>query len=213
MTSRFSNATLIPDSMGAAVMPYGSAVLDMTAATGRFVIDPTNEYKQKQLLKSWAPQSAQGVLENKLFTTKMGPDKNLYSSSTDGPNLGKGRVERTDADMAQRAWGFRDIRESKELAKNYSDSQISKSHSNIADGLLDKAKYSMLGDNMTPERMQSLVRRAAEHGESPDAFIGKLAQWSMDQKLTQKQQIMLQNAKRGFNGAFNIQQGQNGNQR
>ncbi len=208
MTSRFSNANILPDSVGQALMPYGSAVLDMAQSTGRFLLDPTNDFKQKQLVKSMAPQSAQGILENKMFTNKTADGKNLYINSTDGPNIGKGRVERTDSDMALRTWGFRDIRESKELAKNYSDSQISKAHSNIADNLVDKAKYSILGNNMTNERMQNLITQAANHGMAPDAFIGKLTAWSVDHQLTQKQQQTLHDAQAGYKGAFNIQQGQ-----
>lgn len=208
MTSRFSNANILPDSVGQAMMPYGSAVLDMTQSTGRFVLDPTNEFKQKQLIKSWAPQSAQGLLENHFFTNKTADGKNLYINSTDGPNLGKGRVERTEGDMNLRAWGFRDIRESKELAKNYSDSQIQKAHSNIADNMVEKAKYSILGNNMTNERMQGLIKQAADHGMSPDSFVGKLTQWSVDHQLTQSQQQMLRDAQKGYQGAFNIQQGQ-----
>lgn len=208
MTSRFSNANLIPDSLGKAIIPYGSAVLDMTDSTGRFLLDPTNGFKAKQFVKSVAPQSAQGLLENHFFTDKKADGKNLYINSTDGPNLGKGRVERTEGDMNLRAWGFRDIRESKELAKNYSDSQIQKAHSNIADNMVEKAKYSILGNNMTNERMQGLIKQAADHGMSPDSFVGKLTQWSVDHQLTQSQQQMLRDAQKGYQGAFNIQQGQ-----
>lgn len=206
MTTRFSSANVIPDSIPQALLPYGSAVWDMAENTGRFVLDPTSETKAKQAFKSLAPQSVQGLLENKLFTEKKADGKNLYVNATAGPNMGRGRVERSDSDMALRAFGFRNIGESKELAQNYANSQIEKGHSNIVDSLLTKAKYAAMDDSLNGMKLQKYIRDAAEHGESPDAFIGKLTQWSMDRQLTQKQQQLLRNAQKGFKGAFNLQE-------
>lgn len=207
MTSRFSNANLLPDSPAQAIMPYGSAVMDMAQQTGKWALDPTNDFKAKQMVKSLAPQSAQGLLENKFFTNKTLDGKNLYVNSTDGPNLGKGRVVRSDGDMALRSVGFRDIRESKELAGNYANSQIAQGHAKIADGILEDVKYAALGNKLTPMKLQMSLKQAAQHGEDPSAFMGKLTSWSMDRNLSQQQQQMLQNAQKGFSGAFNIQQG------
>lgn len=204
MTSRFSNANAIPDSIPAALMPYGSAVLDMAATTGRWVMDPTNMFKAKQMGKSFAPQSVQGILENQWFTEKSVNGKDLYVSPTLGPNMGKGRVERTESAKMKRNFGFRDINESKELAKNYSDSQIAKQHANIADRQLQKAKDAAMNDSLTEAKLQQLAQRASEHGMSPDKFVSQYTTWAMDRKLPQSQQMLLRNAKKGFTGAFNI---------
>lgn len=207
MTSRFSNANAIPDSIPAALMPYGSAVLDMAAATGRWAIDPTSEFKAKQMGKAWAPQSVQGVLENQWFTEKSATGKDLYVSPTVGPNMGKGRVERTESAKMKRNFGFRDMDESKELAKNYSDGQIAKQHANIADRQISKAKDAAMDDSLTEAKLQVLIKRAADHGMSPDAFMSQFVSWSTDRRLPQSQQILLRNAKKGYTGAFNIQNG------
>lgn len=207
MTTRFSNANLVPNSIPEALMPYGSAVLDMAQTTGRFAIDPTNEFKFKQAVKSIAPQSTQGLAENLMFTDKTKDGKNLYINSTDGPNLGKGRVIRTDDQMTKRAFGFRDVTESKELAKNYSDSQIEKANSNLVDKLLTKTKYDILGSKITDAELSDIIKKAAGYGEDPNAFVGKLTQWSMDRQLTQSQQQLLRNAQKGYKGAFNIKAG------
>lgn len=206
MTSRFSNANAIPNSIPEALMPYGSGVLDTIASTGRWALDPTNSFKFKQALKGMAPQASQGIMENKLFTEKQKDGSNLYINSTPGPNQGKGRVARSDSEMDLRTVGFRSVRESAELAKNYSDSQIAKQHSNIADGLVSKAKDAILGDTATAAMMRELSTKAAAHGMSPDKFTSELVNWSQDRHLTQKQQILLQNAGRGFKGVFNIKE-------
>lgn len=208
MTTRFSNANILPDNIGAAVMPYGSAMLDMAQATGRVMKDPTSPTKQKQFVKAMAPQSMQGLLENQLFTEKQPDGTNLYQNSTEGPNLGKGRVARSDKDMGLRSLGFRNVRESKELAGNYARTQIEKGNANVVDGLLTKAKYAAMDNTLSDAQLQTLINRAAALGEDPSAFVGKLASWGMDRKLTQKQQILLRNAQRGYSGAYNIQQGQ-----
>ncbi len=207
MTSRFSNANLIPDSPGAALMPYGSAVLDMVDSTGRWALDPTNAFKGKQMVKSLAPQSTQGLIENYMFSEKLENGNSLYTTPTDGFNMGKGRAERTPEDVKMRNWGFRNMRESKELAKNYSDSQIMKGHGNIAEKQITKAKYAALDDSLTAEKLQELIKNAADHGMSPDAFMSQFVTWSMDRKLTQKQQMLLRNANKGYSGAFNIREG------
>lgn len=207
MTTRFSNANLVPNSIPEALMPYGSAVLDMAQTTGRFALDPTNEFKFKQAVKSIAPQSTQGLAENLMFTDTTKDGKNLYINSTDGPNLGKGRVIRTDDQMTKRAFGFRDVTESKELAKNYSDSQIEKANSNLVDKLLTKTKYDILGSKITDTELSDIIKKAAGYGEDPNAFVGKLTQWSMDRQLTQSQQQLLRNAQKGYQGAFNIKAG------
>jgi hypothetical protein len=206
MTSRFSNANTIPDSIPAALMPYGSAIWDMAATTGRFVIDPTSVTKAKQMGKAFAPQSVQGVLENEWFTQKSANGKDLYINSTDGPNFGKGRIERTEGDQRMRAFGFRNLSESKELAQNYADGQIAKGHSNIADKQVNKAKYEAMDNTLTSERLQELTQEAAKHGMSPDAFMSQLVSWKMANKLPQKQQNLLRNANKGFTGAFNIKE-------
>lgn len=202
MSSRFSNANLIPDNMVDAMMPYGSAIWDMIASTGRLVMDPTSETKQKQALKSIAPQSTQGLLENALFTD----DNGLYVSSTDGPNFGKGRVRRTEEEQTKRGFGFRSIRESKELANNYANSQIEKANSNVVDRLLTKAKYAAMDDTLDAGTLQDLVSQAASLGEDPSTFVGKFITWGVDRQLSQKQQQLLRNAQRGFKGAYNMQQ-------
>lgn len=204
MTTRFSNANAIPDSIPAALMPYGSAVWDMAETSGRLVLDPFNTFKQKQAVKSWAPLSVQGALENSMFTEKSASGADLYINPADGFNMGKGRVERDEGDKALRNFGFRNMRESKELAKNYSDGQIAKSHKNLAEKLITKAKYDFLGDRMTEAKLQEYAQKATEHGMSPDAFMSQIVTWSMDRKLPQKQQILLRNANKGFTGAFNV---------
>lgn len=210
MTTRFSSANPIPDSVGAALVPYGKAVLDMADSTGRFVMDPFNEFKAKQAVKAWAPQSAAGLLENTLFTEKSANGKNLYVTPTDGPNVGKGRVERSDSDMTQRAFGFRDIRESKELQKNYSDNQLAKGRANLAEKVLQKAKYEILGTKMSDRELQQYLdkqaRRYAELGQDPNAFINQLVAWSVDRKIPQSTQIRLRQAQGGFTGAFNFKE-------
>lgn len=208
MASRFSNANIIPDNIADAMMPYGSAVWNMIDSTGRYLMDPTSPTKAKQAVKAVAPQSMQGVLENTMFTEEKGPNQNLYVSSTEGPNFGKGRVMRTDEEVGKRWLGFRSVRESKELAQNYANTQIEKGNKEIVDRLLNKAKYAAMDDNLTPERIQDLAQQAADHGEDPAAFIGKIVTWSMDRELTQKQQMMLRNAQRGYRGAFNIREQQ-----
>lgn len=207
MTTRFSNANLLPNSIGEAVMPYGSAIWDLAKSTGRLILDPTSTTKQKQFVKSIAPQSIQGVLENHMFTDKKADNKNLYINNTDGPNIGKGRVYRTDAEMTQRAFGFRSVQESKELAKNYSDSQIEKQHANIVDNLLEKVKYEAMDGSLTSTKLQNYATKAAQHGEDPSAFTGKYVAWGIDRQLSQSQQQLLRNAQKGFKGAFNIKQG------
>jgi hypothetical protein len=208
MASRFSNANIIPDNIADAMMPYGSAVWNMIDSTGRYLMDPTSPTKAKQAVKAVAPQSMQGALENTMFTEEKGPNQNLYVSSTEGPNFGKGRVMRTDEEVGKRWLGFRSVRESKELAQNYANTQIEKGNKEIVDRLLNKAKYAAMDDNLTPERIQDLAQQAADHGEDPAAFIGKIVTWSMDRELTQKQQMMLRNAQRGYRGAFNIREQQ-----
>jgi hypothetical protein len=207
MTTRFSNANIIPDSIGKAIMPYGSAVLDVLQSTGRWALDPTSPTKFKQAVKSVAPQSAQGILENQLFTEKQSDGKNLYQTPTDGPNMGKGRVFRSEGDMALRNFGFRDIRESKELAKNYSDTQIEKGNANVVEGILTKAKYAAMDGTLTADKLRMLATRASQMGEDPGSFVGKLASWEGARHLSQQQQIQLRNAMSGFKGAMNIKEG------
>lgn len=208
MTSRFSNANAIPDSVGAALMPYGSAVMDIMNASGRYMYDPTNMFKAKQMAKAVAPQSVQGLLENHMFSTEKANGNKMYTNPTDGPNLGKGRVERTPGQQTLRGFGFRDIKESKELAQNYADTQMAKGHKNIAESQITKAQYAALDNSLTPEKYRKLIQDAADHGMSPDAFVSKMVTWSQDRTLTQKQQQLLRNANRGFTGAFNIKESQ-----
>jgi hypothetical protein len=206
MTSRFSNANLIPDNMGQALIPYGSAVLDMAQATGRFVVQP-NMTTGKMLGKSIAPQSIQGFLENQMFTEKQPDGRNLYQNNTAGPNFGKGRVYRSDGEMAMRNFGFRSIGESKELAKNYSDSQIQKGNADVVDRILTRAKYDSMSGNLTTAKIQGYIQQAAQLGESPDSFVSKFSTWMRDQHLSQDEQQRLQNATSGFKGAVNIREG------
>lgn len=206
MTSRFSNANMIPNSIPEALMPYGSAVLDMMQNSTRLAMDPTSKTKQKQTFKSFAPQSIAGFLENTMFTEKEG-DKNLYYNGTDGPNIGKGRVYRSDEEMAQRTLGFRSVRESKELAKNYSDNQIEKANKNIVDRLLTKAKYAALDGKLDEATFKGLVEKATTYGEDPNSFVSKMVTWEEYRHLSQEQQNMLQNALGGFKGATNIKAG------
>lgn len=206
MTTRFSNANLIPNSIPEALMPFGSAVLDMAQSTGRFILNP-GKTTGKQLIKSLAPQSVQGILENQLFTEKQPDGKNLYVNGTEGPNLGKGRVYRTDDEMAQRNFGFRSMRESKELAKNYADSQIEKGNKAVVDSIFSKVKYDTMDGKIDQAKLASYIQRAAKYGESPDAFISKLTTWQRDRHLSQTQQQQLQNALGGFRGAVNIKAG------
>jgi hypothetical protein len=207
MTTRFSNANMIPDSIPKALIPYGSAVLDVLQSGTRFAMDPTSETKRHQFLKSAAPQSVQGLLENEWFTEKRSDGSNLYQNGTAGPNMGKGRVARSDGDMALRAFGFRDIRESKELAKNYSDSQIEKGNANVVDGILTKAKYAAMDGTLTSDKLRMLATRAAQLGEDPNSFAAKLAAWEGARHLTQEQQQKLRDAMSGFKGAMNIKEG------
>lgn len=209
MTTRFSNANIIPDTLGGAILPYGSAVLDMAASTGNFVMDPTSETRQKQMIKSWAPQSAQGLIENTMMTGKDKDGKPLYINHTDGPNFGKGRVSRDEHTMALRNFGFRDVNESKELAKNYSDSQIEKGNKDIVDGLLSKAQLAAMDGKLTPQMLKNLTERAVSYGESAESFTAKMVTWSMDHRLSQSQQIMLRRAQQGYKGAFNAMQAAN----
>jgi hypothetical protein len=219
MTTRFSNANVIPDSIGKAMMPYGSAVWDMLQSTGRLAMDPTSTTKQKQWVKSVAPQSIQGELENLMFTEKQKDGSNLYQNGTAGPNMGKGRVYRSDADMHTsvdtkfpfvhpgRDLGFRNIRESKELAENYSNSQIEKANGNLVDGLVTKVQYAAMDGKLSDAKFQQYVQKAAEYGETPEGFISKVVSWEGARHLSQAEQIKLRNAMSGFKGAVNIQQG------
>lgn len=208
MTSRFSNANAIPDSIPKALMPYGSAVMDMVDSTGRWVIDPKNEFKAKQMAKAIAPQSMSGPMENMFFTEKQKNGKNLYINSTDGPDVGKGRVERTDDQMMLRNFGFRNVQESKKLAKNYSDGQIAKGRANLGEKLINKTKYDILGKSMTDkelsELLQTRMKRYVELGQNPERFTNELVSWSQSRQLSQSKQILLRNAAKGFSGAYNI---------
>jgi hypothetical protein len=209
MTSRFSNANIIPDSIPKALMPHGSAVWDMAESTGRLVFDPMSTTKQKQFVKSMAPMSVQGVIENELFTEKSASGKSLYVNPADGPSFLEGRVERSEDDMAKRAFGFRNIGESKELAQNYANSQIEKGRKELADKLVKKAKYEVADGTMTPAKYKAFVEKAAnEYGMSPDAFVAQMVQWGIDRKLPQSKQIMLRNATGGFGGAFKMREAQ-----
>jgi hypothetical protein len=219
MTTRFSNANVIPDNIGKAMMPYGSAVWDMLTATGRLAMDPSSTTKQKQWVKSVAPQSVQGELENLMFTEKQKDGSNLYVNGTAGPNMGKGRVARTEDEMYThidgkapfvhpgRDLGFRSIRESKELAKNYSDSQIEKANANVVEGILTKAKYAAMDGTLSTDKLRMLATRAAQLGEDPNSFAAKLSNWEGARNLTQEQQQKLRDAMSGFKGAMNIKEG------
>jgi hypothetical protein len=207
MTTRFSNANLIPDSVPKALMPFGSAVLDMAEATGRFAMNPTSTTRQKQLVKAFAPQSAQGIIENQLFTEKQADGSNLYQNSTEGPNMGRGRVFRSEGDMALRNFGFRNIRESKELAKNYSNGQIEKANENIVKSIQSKAQLAAMDGTLTENQLKTLINRAAKYGQSPDAFVSEFTTWSRDRHLSQAKQQRLRNALSGFKGAVNIKEG------
>lgn len=212
MSSRFSNANLIPDTMVDAMMPYASAIWDPLASTGRVLMDPLSPTKWKQEIKSVAPQSVQGALENTMFTEKKGPNQNLYVTGTDGPNLGKGRVMRSDTEVGQRWLGFRSVRESKELAQNYSNSQIDKAQKEVVDSLLTKAKYAAMDDNLDATRLGQLAKQAADLGEDPNAFVSKIVSWSQDRQLTQRQQQILRNAQAGYQGAMNLRDMKQGGQ-
>jgi hypothetical protein len=202
MTTRFSNANVIPDSLGKAVMPYGTAILDNVETTGRWMIDPTSPTKAKQMVKSLAPSSMQGLLENQLFT-----EGDLYTNPTYGPNMGTGRVERTENEKGMRNLGFRSIRESRELAKNFSDSQIQKGNKNLAESNMNKVKVAILDGTITPEKLSEFGRKAAGYGMGPDQFVNEIVTWSRDRQLTQQEQIRLRNALAGYRGAFNISEG------
>lgn len=208
MTSRFSNANILPDSAGQALMPYGSAVLDMLGSTANLVTDPLSTTRWKQFGKSMAPQSVQGFLENQMFMEKQPDGRNLYINNTDGPNFGKGRVYRSDSDMAMRNFGFRDITESKKLAKNYSDTQINKGNSALAQGILDKVKLDFMDGNLTPEKLQAYGNKAAtQYGMDPGTFVNELVKWQQEHHMSQEEQIRFRNALGGFTGAMRAKEG------
>lgn len=220
MTSRFSNANILPDSAGQALLPYGSAVLDMLGSTANLVTDPLSTTRQKQFVKSMAPQSVQGFLENQMFTDKLPDGRNLYLNNTDGPNFGKGRVYRSDNDMHThvdsnapflhlgRDLGFRNIRESRELAKNYSDSQINKGKSELAQGILDKVKRDFMDGNLTPQKLREYGNKAAtQYDMDPGTFVNELVKWQQEHQMSQADQIKFRNALGGFTGAMRAKEG------
>lgn len=187
MSSRFSHANTIPDSIPGAIMPYGSALLDMAKAGYGVATDPLNEIAQKRAAKSFAPQSVQGQLENDLFTKKIGPDKNLYLNPRDL----QGRAMRTDKEVQMRGfpWGMRSLRESKELAGNYSDSVIRQGNANIRDDIMANAEELYTSGQLTSEKARELAKKYVEHEGT--GFGQSLSTFAKNQRLTQLQRQMI----------------------
>jgi hypothetical protein len=204
MTTRFSNANVLPDTKMGALIPYGSAVMDMAQATGNFLLDPTSTSKGKQMAKSWAPQSVQGLMENSMFTNKTKDGKNLYVNPTEGPKFGEGRTYRSDAEMTGRNLGFRSVRESKELQKIYSDGQIDQANKRVVEGIHGQIKHDIMDGKLTKDSLRQQALKAIDLGQTPDDFIKEFTKNRIAMTHSQEEMKLYQYATGGLRAALKM---------
>jgi hypothetical protein len=190
MSSRFSHAKTIPENPAQFLLPYGSAMWDMGATAVDLAKNPTSETAQKRAVKAWAPQSAQGLVENKLWTEKQEDGSNLYIN----PRTLEGKTTRTDEEMKWRNWGIRGMRESREIAGNYSDHLIKTHNKELADKVIDRAERLYAEGKMTPEKAQELAKEYVQYEGSGDGFGNRMSQFQINRRTTElKRQFLYGN--------------------
>lgn len=197
MSSRFSNAAVIPDNVGEFLLPYGAGLADMLESGWDFAKNP-NEWNTKRLATSVAPSSLTGLLENQLFTEQEGPDRHAFINR----RTGERNVNRTDKEVGMRNFGFRSMRETTERNVNYEFKQKEQAEQRIRQRVLDKAWSDYLSKGSVDYRKYAQAYLDA----GSDQFFRDFQQRIAANKLTERERIIKRNDGNNYSGARNLQE-------
>lgn len=115
MTGSLSHADDIPNDPLGSLIPQSEPIVDMAKSAYNFARDP-NKATAKTMAYDLAPNSAKGILENKMFTDEQGRFTNPHNYEL--------QTTRTPADQAKRTFGFRPLNEANEsLTTNVANKQ------------------------------------------------------------------------------------------
>lgn len=193
MSSRFSNAKLIPESTLEFLFPFGTGLMDMGASAWQLAKQP-NEWNAKVAAKTWVPSSLTGAAENMMFTEDKPDGTKHVLNSRVGNRAGNGMYDRDESAYDKRMWGFRDLRESKELDRVYQRTTIQMKETEMRGKIVEKAFKDRLSGNLTAEKLKEYSQKYVALKGNPDNFTRDLVQKIEDQKLTAEQRLLKQNS-------------------
>lgn len=134
MSKRLGLSDALPNSLGEAVFPGGSKLVDIGSAAVNAVRSPT-EMNAKRLVREASPGIATGMLDRTWFS-KDTPKGELTSSM----KTGEGGVYRNEADKAWKTMGFTGINEAVQKQKNFEVEWKSRTYTDMRQRPLSKMR-------------------------------------------------------------------------
>lgn len=134
MSKRLGLSDALPNSLGEAVFPGGSKLVDIGSAAVNAVRSPT-EMNAKRLVREASPGIATGMLDRAWFS-KDTPKGELTSSM----KTGEGGVYRNEADKAWKTMGFTGINEAVQKQKNFEVEWKSRTYTDMRQRPLSKMR-------------------------------------------------------------------------
>jgi ADP-Ribosyltransferase in polyvalent proteins len=123
-----------PSSLGDALFPGGSKLVDIGKAAGKLATDRT-EYDAKNLVRELAPNSANGLIDRAWFSQPMADGKELAINR----NKIAGDIVRDTTGQRLKNFGLTGINESKQKENNYETDRISRWYDDARGSALKQA--------------------------------------------------------------------------
>lgn len=198
MSSRFSSAQVLPDSPTGFLFPFGSGLAEMAETAADAVSNP-NEFNAMRAARAFVPNSARGLIEQQYFTKDV-PNGKLAIN----PNKAEGQYVRDETEGKLRNFGFRSLKESKELAANYQQRAMDNAQVQKLKGLVENLQRELASNSLTQEKSNEYYKRFLELGSDKYAEVLQAAAQGLS--TTELQRFIIRNGGANYHAAKNLQE-------
>lgn len=193
MTGSLSHADDIPNDLWGSLIPQSTPMLDMAKSAYQFARDP-NKATAKTMAYDLAPNSAKGLVENKLFTDERGHYTNPHNQEL--------QTIRSPADQEKRTFGFRPLKEANESLTTRVNQAQSADEGEVKQDIIQKVLRQY--DSGNHPSLQPYVQKYIENNGNPQDIIRAIVQHQgMGQARTAEQRAQGIPSGNNLNSLFN----------
>jgi hypothetical protein len=174
MSKRLGVADVIPNSLGEAMFPGGSKLVDVAGAGLSALGDPS-EMNLKRFAREAAPGIAQGPMDRAWFSQETPQGELAVNRRTLD-----GQVLRTDADKRAKNFGFTGINESVTKQKIYDLSQQDMAYAQLRASVLKKVANKLFVSGQVDPK---LIQKYMDYEGDPNVLQKDIESLVVDQKI------------------------------
>ena len=167
LTGSLSHADDIPNDPLGSLIPQSTPIMDMAKSAYNFARDP-NKATLKTAAYDMAPNSAKGMLENRMFTDPSGRFTNPHSYEL--------QTIRTPTDQTKRTFGFRPLNEANESLTTQVGREQAKNEGEVKQDIIERILRDVDSNKgVTPKLQQDLkdkyIPKYLANNGNPDEIV------------------------------------------